>query len=206
MPITAFVMSPFHCPSSLADLHVEHSPDPTAAAVVTGLHAFCPRIGQPQRALLADSERHAVGLKRKNPVRAVDVLGREIAGVAVDRDEADLHLRRLDAAKHLAEQRTFECGRGPEFGGRRPYRALLKPEQHGAIEGESLLEIGLLKGELTVFLGIKCAPLALADRPAHGEQNHVLRRLLLLGGYSWQSAERRDEGNKDRAHGMRTGR
>ncbi len=60
--------------------------------------------------------------------------------------------------------------------------AVLEPEQHGAIEGESLLEICLLQGEQTVFLGIERAPIALADRPAHGEQNHVLRRLLLLGG------------------------
>ena len=46
---------------------------------------------------------------------AVDVLRRETAGVAVDRDEADLHLRRLDMAKHLAEQRTLEGGRGLEL-------------------------------------------------------------------------------------------
>src|SRR5262245_15656768 len=155
---------------------------------------------------MADPERYAVRLKRKNPVRTVDILRREIASEAVDCDEVDLHLRRLDAAEDLAEQRAFEGRRGPEFGGRRRYRALLEPEQHGAIEGECPLEIGLLQGEQTVFPGIERAPIALANRPAHGEQNHVLRRLLLLGGWGWQGAERRDESNKDRAHKVRTGR
>src|SRR6476659_10303733 len=145
MPSTAFVMSPFQCPSSLADLHVEHGPHPTAAAVVAGLPAFRPRVDQPERTLLADPERHAVGLEREDPVRAVDILRAKPTGEAVDRDESDLHLGSLDAAKHLAEQRTLEGGRGPEFGGRRRYRALLEPEQHGAIKGESLLEIGLLQ-------------------------------------------------------------
>ncbi|HKA66259.1 MAG TPA: hypothetical protein VKD00_11225 [Methyloceanibacter sp.] len=32
------------------------------------------------------------------------------------------------------------------------------------------------------------------------------RLSLLLGGWGWQGAERRDESNKDRAHKVRTGR
>jgi hypothetical protein len=85
-------------------------------------------------------------------------------------------------SKHLAEQRTLEGSRRPEFSGLRRYRALLEPEQHGAIEGEGLGKRDLLKCEQTVFRGIERASIALADRPAHGEQNHVLRRRRLVGG------------------------
>src|SRR5262245_48068401 len=140
MPSTVFVMSPFHYPHSLADLHVKHGPHPTAAAVVIRLFAFAPRVDQPQRTLLADPEWHAVGLEREDPIRAVDILRHEVTGEPVDRNKGDLHLRRLHAAEHLAEQRTLERCRRPEFGRRRRDRSLFEPEQHGAIERKGLLE------------------------------------------------------------------
>src|SRR4029079_16908854 len=77
------------------DLHVDERPDPMTVVVIAHLLASRTCIDQPDRSLLADPERHAVGLEREDPIGMVNVFGLEIAGIAVHRHEADLYLCRF---------------------------------------------------------------------------------------------------------------
>src|SRR5262245_66590747 len=113
-PITALlILSPFVARrrDSLAHLDIEHSPYPMCAMSIVGLEVGSARVDQPYGALLTQSKRCAVSREREDPVRRLDVIGIEPAGIAVDCDEGGLDLRGLEIAEHLAQQGAAE-GRG----------------------------------------------------------------------------------------------
>src|SRR4029450_13130908 len=91
----------------------------------------------------------AVRRKREDPTGGLDVVRLEPAGIAIDRDERGLDLRRLEIAEHFAQQGAAEGGRLVELAWLRRHRPLWQREQRCAIEGEGVLEADILQGAPT---------------------------------------------------------
>src|SRR5262249_41672891 len=118
---------------SLTDLDIEHTPHPVRVMGFVRLEVWRARVQQPYGALLAQSKRHAVGREREDPVRRLDVVWVEPAGIAVDGDEGGHYLRRLEIAEHFAQQGAAE-GRGfVEFAWLHRHSALRQRQQRGAV-------------------------------------------------------------------------
>ena len=127
------------------------------------------------------------------------------AGEAVDRDHGDLQLRRLDIAEHLAEQGPLKVAGLSDSRGCTVTVPCSSESNVGRSKAKALLNSILFSASRLSFLG-SSGRVALADGAAHGEQHHVLRRTVLLGGGDGERAERRGESKEDRSHGLEAGR